>query len=123
MRHIINIDDDPVNNFLCEYMIGSSYPGTIINSFTNPVKALSWFSVNPVDPETIILLDLNMPEMNGWEFLEEFEKMNINCLGFIISSSVNPADAMESGKHPIIKGFYSKPISLKDVDFILNFNE
>ena len=83
-------------------------------------KALSYISsAVPIDPRTIVLLDLNMPVMTGWEFLEKFELLNIECLVFIVTSSLNQADKERVSKYPIVSGYFIKPISDKDIKFIL----
>ena len=84
MINIILIDDEPANNFLLGHMIRILSPGTSATSFTDPAKALAHLTTpKQIDPETVILLDLNMPIMNGWEFLEKFQPMNIKCVCFI----------------------------------------
>lgn len=120
MKNIIIVDDDPINNYLCELTIKTVYPNAQTQSFTNPVFAFSTLTNPPVDSRTTILLDLNMPEMNGWQFLEKFEQKNISCTFYILTSSVNPVDKEKAQKHPIVAGFLSKPISSQNVVKILS---
>ena len=72
---------------------------------------------------SIIFLDLNMPIMNGWEFLEEFTKIENNnkekVIVYIISSSVDPRDLERVGNYEIIHNYILKPFSAKDLQSIL----
>ena len=120
MRNIIIVDDDPVNNYVCTSMIRSVDSKTNISSFTNPVKAFSYVSEFNLDSNTTILLDLNMPEMDGWEFLERFGAIDKKCDIYIVTSSINPAEKERSQQYPVVKSFLSKPLSFNHVDNIVN---
>lgn len=73
---------------------------------------------------SIILLDLNMPIMNGWEFLDEFIKIpthNTNpTLVYIISSSVDPRDLEKVKSYEKVSNYILKPITPKDLETILD---
>jgi CheY-like chemotaxis protein len=66
-----------------------------------------------------ILLDINMPIMNGWEFLDEYKRLNIDPLGktkiFIISSSVFSNDINKARSYPLVKDFISKPLNVDKI--------
>jgi CheY-like chemotaxis protein len=66
-----------------------------------------------------ILLDINMPIMNGWEFLDEYKRMNLDPLGktkiFIISSSVFSNDINKARSYPLVKDFISKPLNVDKI--------
>ena len=79
----------------------------------------------------LILLDINMPVMNGWEFLDAFieqygNKLN-NTRVVILSSTIDPEDFARAKKYAIVAQFLSKPLSvetlleLKENDFVKNF--
>lgn len=120
VENIIIIDDEPANNFLLTHMITLQSPESAISSFVDSVKALSHISsVAPLGPETTILVDLNMPEMNGWDLLEKFGKLNIECGCFIVSSSINQVDKRRVSQYPFVNGYLIKPLSNDDVKFIL----
>ena len=74
---------------------------------------------NDKDIRTVILLDINMPLMSGWDFLTEISKHGEakpqQCAIFMLSSSLDRSDIETAEKHPLVSGFFSKPLSLKRV--------
>ena len=71
----------------------------------------------PINFPGIIFLDINMPGMNGWEFLEEFNKFDIEiknkCKVYMLTSSINPVDLSKSNNNNVIHGFIPKPLSIE----------
>jgi len=127
-KTVLLIDDDFVTIYLNKRVLASaSFCDNIVEA-TNGAEALSYFENIekggiPIDnlPE-VILLDLNMPVMDGWEFFENFvqkfpafaRKTNI----FVLSSSANPKDQERAVKDPNIAAFLSKPLD-KDEHFTI----
>lgn len=119
MEEFIIIDDDQINNYICESMIKTAFPDIHLKCFTDSVEALAILSNTEVSPDTSILLDLNIPIMNGWEFLDEFKKKNINRNLFILSSSIDTLDIETAENDPFIKGYISKPLEEDKVKMII----
>lgn len=119
IKKIVIIDDDPPNNYLCELMIKLHHPEMDIRSFTNPVEGLSVLQSMQLDKSTLILLDLNMPEMNGWQFLDEFQKQYPDSCLFILTSSINPLDQERSAEYSCVRGYLSKPITSENIQMLL----
>ena len=71
----------------------------------------------------VILLDLNMPVMDGWVFLDDFVKIpnhNQDHLSlYILSSSINPSDIEKAKNYAIVDDFISKPVTISDLKHIL----
>jgi len=116
---ILLIDDDRPTNFLSELVIKQSGCCEKVASYINAEKALTTLQNNHKDDELpdLILLDINMPGMNGWEFLEEYKhikfpenKTPIICM---ITTSLNPDDQLRASKIDVLSGFYLKPFSLE----------
>jgi CheY-like chemotaxis protein len=115
----IVVDDDPINNLVCKYNIAGFAPAARIQLFTDPENALAWIREEYIQKadtlDSVLFLDINMPVMNGWEFLEEFsslpktvhERISI----FILSSSIDPDDKQNAENHPLVHGYYSKPLN------------
>lgn len=115
-RYIV-VDDDVTNNLICEYNIKSFDTNVDIELYTQPEKALE--NIKEFDKtlkytHTILFLDLNMPTMTGWEFLEAFEKICENIRAhfsiFVLTSSIENFDK-EAARFPYVQGFYSKPLT------------
>lgn len=118
MSKVFIIDDDPIHQRIAQIMIAKHQLYDEFVSYTEAGKALadleSNFSNLDFLPD-VILLDLNMPVMDGWDFLEKFEKNNSNFKKdirvFIVSSSVDEKDISRSQTFPSVKGFISKPLN------------
>ena len=125
---IVLIDDDEIHNFITENFLTDHYPTSEVVSFQSPELALSELKSATEHPETdcpdVIFLDINMPEMNGWQFLEKFISYNIDKICgsriYILSSSLDPADISRSKQFPVVTNFISKPLTADKVEAILN---
>jgi two-component system chemotaxis response regulator CheY len=112
------IDDDPIHQRIAQIMITKNQIYDEFVSYTEADKALEFLKVNSNDhyrlPD-VILLDLNMPVVDGWDFLEAFEiikkdlKKTIRV--FIVTSSVDEKDIVRSKLFSSVEGFISKPLS------------
>jgi len=117
MPRAVIIDDDPGYHRLTGALI-DKYGVFDYVSYTDPRSALidlidCHFS-SKVLPD-LILLDLKMPGVSGWEFLESFDNLRAviskEIPVFIVTSSVDPNDTFRSKQYSAVKGFFSKPIS------------
>ena len=121
--HILLIDDDEINNFISIKLIKKALSNAEISSCLNGKLAIEELTeMQKNSPEKLpdfILLDINMPIMNGWEFLDEYKRLNIDSTGkskiFIISSSVFSNDISRAKSYPLVKNFISKPLSVEKI--------
>ena len=120
---ILLVDDDEINNFISIKLIKKAIEHTEIAACLNGRFAIDeLLQIQKKDPSQLpdfILLDINMPIMNGWEFLDEYRRLNIDPLGkskiFIISSSVFSNDINKAKSYPLVKNFISKPLSVDKI--------
>jgi CheY-like chemotaxis protein len=117
MKYIL-IDDDPIINLVQKRIIQKVEDAATIEIFISGIKALEYFKTNEADKQ-IVFLDINMPEMNGFEFLDELIKnKNINKEGlsiYILTSSLNNKDREKARRYPILKGYLGKPLNIEGV--------
>ena len=120
---ILLVDDDEINNFISIKLIKKALVSTEIVACLNGKFAIEQLvEMQNKGPEKLpdyILLDINMPIMNGWEFLDEYKRLNIDPLGktkiYIISSSVFSNDINKARSYPLVKSFISKPLSVEKI--------
>ena len=128
-KNIWIIDDDPIYQIIVNKIVQKSLLFSEISSFKNGKDAIeriqNSFENNNAIPD-IILLDINMPIMDGWEFMDEMDKLSYkvvtNIVVYIVSSSIAIEDKNKSKSHPKILGFLSKPISINDLELIAHNN-
>ncbi len=121
---ILCIDDDPITLMLCKKVISKAEFSNDIDTALNGEKALLYLEniIEEKDEYTqhpeLIFLDLNMPVMNGWEFLDIFSTdkySNVfkNMKVIVLSSTIDPKDIEKSKSYPMVINFLSKPITLE----------
>jgi CheY-like chemotaxis protein len=130
LEQILCIDDDPITLMLSKKVIAKAGFSELIITAQNGEEALSYFNTlkyskdQPVKKPKLIFLDLNMPVMGGWEFLDHFitpDYDEFNTIGVIVlSSTINPEDLAKAKKYDIIIDFLSKPITLQMLEYLKN---
>ncbi len=123
------VDDDAITIMICEKILSHVSFAEQIISATNGSEAINFivkcFNDNTPLPQ-LIFLDLNMPIMNGWEFLEAFKDLNFpqnnQPIVCILSSTIDAEDANRAMQYSFVKKFISKPLTKEILDTItLNF--
>ncbi|WP_207496731.1 response regulator [Aridibaculum aurantiacum] len=119
---VLCIDDDQITLVLCELVIKKAGFASEVVTAKNGKEGLAWFSSyfskkgGDGDPPQVIFLDLNMPVMNGWDFLEDYlMKYSDRLPGtkvVIISSTVNPEDFNRANRYSdTVIDFINKPLT------------
>ena len=117
------IDDDQLSTFLTQSLLELEGGVHEVNTYHSAAEALEALHVAAAEhlPE-VILLDLNMPIMDGWGFLEALapleEKLAGRCLIYILTSSLDSADINRMKAFPIVSGLIQKPISSEDIALV-----
>lgn len=118
MSKVFIIDDDSIHQRIAQIMIEKHRLFDEYKSYTEAEQALNYLRANLSDggalPD-VILLDLNMPVVDGWDFLEVFETfaqdLQKQIRIFIVTSSVDEKDKLRAQEYSTVKGFISKPLS------------
>jgi CheY-like chemotaxis protein len=124
---VLCIDDDPTALGIQSMLLKVTNFCKETLTRQNGLEALHYYETLPaqVSPSipSVLFLDLNMPIMDGWSFLEEFQRDYINLYPetkvYILSSSVDPEDQIRSKSYPFVKAFLSKPITKEILKQIL----
>ena len=115
---ILIIEDDVITSFLIEREVNSKLQPKKIKVFNQATLALDYINElkekNEKMPD-IILLDLNMPFMDGWDFLNIINKIHhiVATQVVVVSSSINPSDLERTKKYQNVLGFISKPFEVE----------
>lgn len=120
-KNILLVDDDKIFNFLSEKTITSLGLANEISFASNGKQALDILDVckkGQLQMPDIIFLDLDMPVMNGYEFLEAFSKLDLpnkNAITIVVlTSSADPRD-IDRTKQLGIRYYYNKPLSRDEI--------
>ncbi len=127
--HFIVIDDSKLDCFIAEKIIQNTGKSDSIKSFMMAEEALNYIRDNHEEEDkTIILVDIQMPIMNGFEFLEAFEKVlqpenRRNYKVHLLSSSINESDKQKAKGFKSVNSFISKPLTPASLNNVLETAE
>ncbi len=128
INNILLVDDDTVNNFIVINTLNKLDITENIDSVLNGLDGIEYLKAkietNKELIPSVIFLDINMPIMDGWEFLQEFElfpeEVKNHCNIYMVSSSVYEDDISKSKQYKSVKDFISKPLMRDKIMEIYN---
>ena len=117
---ILLVDDSYIDRLVTSMVIKNGTGITTVHEASGGKKALEFLrTVRDTSQRLLILLDIKMPEMSGFEFLNEFEKLddsfkkNIDIL--MLSSTLDPDDILHAENNPRVIKLLSKPLSVNEL--------
>ncbi len=123
----IIVDDDTINNALCQIAIKTSVKGAVVKAFTIPEEGFDYIVKNTTgvdEAHTVVFLDLNMPRVSGWEFLSYFDKLDEKVKSqykiFILSTSFDARDRERALENKSVVDYIVKPLTTEIVSRILS---
>ncbi|KQC02653.1 response regulator [Pedobacter sp. Hv1] len=116
--NLLVIDDDDINIFIIKKIVEKTGFDIDMVAKSNGQQAIDYLSETITAEKTLpnlVLIDINMPVMNGWEFVEAYQTLGIeqNVDLYILSSSVYENDIERTKSYSTVKGFISKPLSIE----------
>ncbi len=127
LKRVLLIDDYEADNFMHEMLFEEMGCAEEVVVKLNGQEALEYLTT-PVDGQLprpdLICLDINMPVMNGWEFLEAYEQLDDNLRGGVVlmmlTTSLNPDDKSLADSKAAISDFVSKPLTRETLGELLS---
>jgi CheY-like chemotaxis protein len=124
MKSVCLIDDDSIYAMLAKRLISLHHLSDQITEYSDGYEAYE--SLRKINAEgaplpDVIFLDVNMPIWDGWDFLDEFAKLNIAVIPeiYIVSSSSHSLDREKAATYHLVKNNLIKPLTLEDLKTIL----
>ena len=126
-KKILLVDDDQLNNLINTRII-TKFSDYTVDSFTSGREGLKYLQA--CEPELfpeIIFLDINIPVMDGWEFLEELQKFPENAMQntavIMLTSSIDVNDIEKAKHYKIVREFMSKPLTLESLRLVTSMSK
>lgn len=129
--NVMIIDDNKIDLFVCQKIIEKYNPDINVRTFTSAISALNYLELcalkkisdTLVLPD-IILLDISMPLMDGFEFISKFKDLNLSKIKNIditmLTSSLYIEDIKRADDEPLCSGYIDKPLTVEKMSKLVN---
>lgn len=114
--NILILDDDRIQHLLFKKKIGLLNSGVDLVFFEDAELALDFIQKTP---PAVVISDINLNQIDGWQFLDEVSKLNFKGDFFLLSGSIYPDDRNRAKSDSRVSGFFEKPIQEVDLVYIL----
>lgn len=127
--NFILIDDVAMNNMICRMIIKNKYPSSNITEFLNAQDAIDFlknqFDTTDASSHTFLFLDIYMPVMDGWGFMDEYTNLNNSIknkitVNFLSSTLTFSEIEIRAKNYKDVSGFKEKPLNGKTLDELVN---
>ena len=121
-KKVLLVDDDKVVNFINRLTIGDHSADCEVAEAHDGQQAIEHLMAEEACPD-VILLDINMPGMDGFEFLNEYEKRGKCCYNskiYVLTSSPRDEDREKAMANRLVKGFFDKPLSPEHIQLMFS---
>lgn len=115
-RKILVLDDDRIQHLVLRKRIALLNHNIDLIFFEDAVTALNFIEIAPPD---VVISDINLQKMDGWQFLEEIQDFNFKGKFYLLSGSIYPDDRIRANQDSRVSGFFEKPIQESDLISIL----
>lgn len=120
MKSFLLIEDDDIFNLIHNQLILQSYQTAKITIFKYAQQALDYLISDSENMPDVIFLDLNMPEMNGFEFIDllidHFDQNSITSKLYLVSSTLDHRDKDRAKSYSCVNGLIDKPLTTKFIE-------
>lgn len=123
MNEILLIDDNYIDNYINKKIVTKENIADTISVMLSPIEALDYLANKKDKYPELILLDIKMPQMDGFEFLSEFSKLpeeqKSKCRIIMLSSSHNMQDIEAAKKNPHVVEYLIKPLDASKLNAVI----
>ena len=124
LKSILLLDDNLATNFFHKKIIEKVNSAELILEFRSGINALNYLGQDGIELPELMMVDINMPIMSSWEFLEKFNEINkvakTNTKVVLLSTSLSPADKEKADKLPLIKEILLKPLTKESIQAVID---
>ncbi len=125
IKTVMTIDDESIDQMIYKRVLKRSGIVENVIDFQLAEDALSYFRSESGERPDIVFLDIHMPKMNGFEFLEhaiaEFGEKFSDCVIIMLTTSLDPQDRERAARYPMVRDYLSKPLTIDNVQSAAQF--
>jgi CheY-like chemotaxis protein len=126
IKTVFLIDDDPMSNMIHQSLLKKHHWQATTVVFENGSAALQALQTAAAGPPgsfpEVILLDLEMPVYDGWDFMADYRQLptqfTSRCLLYLLSSSIKPSDIRKAQTYPLVQSYLTKPLTAANLNQI-----